>query len=80
MQTKIQKWGNSLAVRLPKHLAAESRMTEGTVVDIAVSGGALVVTAPAEVEYTLAGLLAGVTKRNRHAEADFGGPVGREAL
>ena len=80
MKTKVQKWGNSLALRIPKSFAIESRMSEGAVVDVSIRNGELVVVTVAEPQYTLEGLLSGVTKRNRHAEVDFGPPLGREAL
>lgn len=39
MQTKIQKWGNSLGLRIPRTLAAEARVVEGSTVDLSVEGG-----------------------------------------
>ncbi len=80
MQTKVQKWGNSLALRIPKSCALDSHMVEGTVVEVSVRGGELVVVPVVEREYTLEELLAGVTDENRHADVDFGPPVGKELL
>jgi len=78
MKTKVRKWGNSLALRIPKGLAIESHMAEGTVVDVSVRAGELVV-AVVRHEYTLAELVAGITDENRHEEVDFGASVGNEA-
>jgi antitoxin MazE len=80
MRGEISKWGNSLALRIPKALASESRLVEGSVVEIAVEGGRIVVTPAADPDYSLEELLAGVTKSNIHGEVDFGRPVGKEGL
>ena len=78
MITKIQKWGNSLGLRIPKGVARGARVREGTTVTLAVSNGRLVV-APLETRgYELEDLLAGVTRKNLHAAVDTGDPVGRE--
>ena len=77
MQTRIQKWGNSLALRIPKSLAAESHLEQETLVDVTLQETRLVVT-PVETELTLDQLVARITPENRHGEQDFGLPVGRE--
>ncbi len=78
MRVRVQKWGNSLAIRIPKPFAAEAGVSDGGEVDLAVSRGRLVVAPLAAARYRLRELLAGVTAANRHNEADFGGRVGRE--
>lgn len=80
MKTKIQKWGNSLAIRVPKSFAVHCGIEDGSVVDLSVRDGDLVVAPVTERKYTLDELLAGVTDENRHAEVDFGPPVGKELL
>lgn len=80
MKTNVQKWGNSLALRIPKSFAVECGLGEGSEVDLAVRDGGLVVEPLTEREYTLEELVAGITKKNRHDAADFGGAVGKEAL
>jgi antitoxin MazE len=77
MQSRVQKWGNSLAIRIPRAFALELGLEDNGVVDVSVREG-LVVVAPARRSYTLDLLLAGVTRRNRHAETDFGSSVGAE--
>lgn len=79
MQTRIQKWGNSLALRIPKSFAAASRLDQDTLVDISMHDGRLVVT-PVEPSVTLEELVAQITPENVHPEQDFGVPVGREIL
>jgi antitoxin MazE len=79
MITKIQKWGNSLGLRIPKGVARGVRVQEGTTVMLAVSNRRLVV-APVETrEYQLEALLAGVTRKNLHAPVDTAHRVGRES-
>jgi len=78
MQTKIQKWGNSLAVRIPKAFVKEAHVAYGTSVDLTVDDGKIVIDPHAEPQYRLEDLLKGVTKRNVHAEMDTGEAVGRE--
>ena len=78
MQTKIQKWGNSLAVRIPKAFVRETHVAYGTTVDLSVDEGRIVIDPHAEPEYRLEDLLRGVTKRNLHAEIDVGAAVGQE--
>ena len=79
MQTKIQKWGNSLAVRIPKAFVKEAHVAYGTSVDLSVSDGKIVIVPQSEPEYRLEDLLKGVTKRNLHAEVETGNAVGQEA-
>ena len=79
MRLSVQKWGNSLALRIPKSFAAESRIAPGSLVEVSVVKGRLVVTPVRKAEYTLAQLLAGVTKENLHREVDSGASVGRES-
>lgn len=78
MKTRIQKWGNSLALRIPKPFAEEAHLREDCTVDVSVRNGKLVVVAVAEPEYTLADLVAQITPQNRHSETETGKPVGNE--
>ena len=78
MRVQIQKWGNSLALRIPKSFAIESSIELGSTVDVALEQGRIVVTAVAEPELTLEDLLAKVTKRNLHTEVDTGTSLGNE--
>ncbi len=78
MQTKIQKWGNSLAVRIPKAFVKEAHVAYGTPVDLSVYDGKIVIDPHAQPEYTLEDLLKGISKKNIHAEVETGDAVGRE--
>jgi antitoxin MazE len=77
MVTRVQKWGNSLAVRIPQSFAAQAKVAAGTAVDIAVENGELVVR-PVRQRYRLRDLLKAVGARNLHSEVQTGRPVGRE--
>ncbi len=79
MDTMVQKWGNSLALRIPRSVARDSHLHQGSVVDIVLIAGKIVVKPKRQRHYTLAQLLKGVTRRNRHAAYDWGGRVGQEA-
>jgi antitoxin MazE len=77
MVTRVQKWGNSLALRIPRSFAVQAKVAAGTAVDIAVEKGQLVVR-PVRQRYRLRDLLKAVEVRNLHAEVQTGRPVGRE--
>ena len=79
MKVQVQKWGNSLALRIPKSCAVQSQIEQGTLVDVSVVKGKLVIAPIAERKYTLEELLEGVTKRNIHGEIDSGPSVGKES-
>lgn len=80
MNVRIQKWGNSLAVRIPSAFAAEVKVKNGSMVDLSLTReGNLVLVPPKRRIYSLASLLAGVTKKNRHDEAEAGAARGLEA-
>lgn len=78
MVTTVQKWGNSLAVRIPKAFAAQVRLTEDTDVEISVEQDRIVI-APARREWKLNALVNGITPSNRHRETDWGDKAGDEA-
>ena len=78
MKATIQKWGNSLALRIPKSFATHSSIEQGSVVDLSLDNGRMIVEATKKEEYSLEDLLARVTKKNLHSEVDFGAPMGRE--
>lgn len=79
MRTRIQKWGNSLALRIPKSFADEVQLERGSLVEVSLADGKLLISSVKEEEgITLEQLLAGVTEENLHSEIDVGGAVGNE--
>jgi antitoxin MazE len=78
MQTKIKKWGNSLALRIPKLLALDVNLKQNELVNLSIDKDSIIITPIGEKEYSLEKLLKGVTKNNLHGEFDTGAPVGKE--
>jgi len=79
MEAVIRKWGNSPAVRINAtamkiaSFAIEQRVT------IKATKGRIVIEPSDKLDLKLEDLVAGITRANVHDEADFGGPVGKEA-
>ena len=78
MRTTIQRWGNSLAVRIPKPFAAQTELTENSQVDISLDGDRIVLS-PAAKEWKLDDLLGAMTARNTHKEISWGERTGTES-
>lgn len=78
MQTRIKKWGNSLALRIPKLFASEANLKIDNLVDISIDKGSIIITPVSEKEYSLEKLLKGISKNNLHGEISTGAPVGKE--
>ncbi len=77
-KSQLAKWGNSLAVRLPRQIVETARLQEGDPLSLSVGKDGAVVMRPARRKYRLEELVSRVTPRNRHDETDWGGPVGEE--
>ncbi len=73
----VTKWGNSLAVRIPKNLASQINLKEGSSISITVSEGKIVIS-PKRKKYTLEELLEGTSPDDFGGEIDWGEPVGVE--
>lgn len=78
MKTTVQKWGNSLAVRLPKSIASEVGFEPDTPVEVTAVDGKVIVSSARRPRRTLAEMVARITDENRHEEIDFGPAVGKE--
>ncbi|HZX11103.1 MAG TPA: AbrB/MazE/SpoVT family DNA-binding domain-containing protein [Acidobacteriota bacterium] len=78
MVTKIQKWGNSLGLRIPKSFAKEIGVKEGCSVNILLEDDQLVIRPLQKEKYQLSDLLSLVRKENIHKEISTGDAVGRE--
>ncbi|MBI3664673.1 MAG: AbrB/MazE/SpoVT family DNA-binding domain-containing protein [Acidobacteria bacterium] len=78
MKVAVQRWGNSLAVRIPKAIAVESDLNDGVFVDLKLVGGKVVLVPLRVRRYNLGALLAKVKADNLHHEAETGNPVGKE--
>ncbi len=78
MLTKVQKWGNSLGVRIPRSFAVDAEVEAGSTVDISVRNGDLVLSPVRRRRYALSAMLEQITDENLHEEVITGTPVGRE--
>lgn len=76
MSVKLQKWGNSLGVRIPKAIVEKVNLAENSEVEIESKNGAILIF-PAKKGYSLDSLLDQISKDNLHSEEDFV-PEGKE--
>lgn len=76
----VQRWGNSLAVRIPAVLAGQLDVKDGAQVELTVRNGELVVRPVKAEKLSLRDLLKNCKPSQLHGETDFGEDVGREAL
>jgi antitoxin MazE len=79
MLTKVQKWGNSLALRIPKTFALDAQIENDSVVEVLFVDGQIVIKPITPRKWTLDELLAGINTDNIHQETNSGIPVGQEA-
>lgn len=78
MKGQIQKWGNSLALRIPRGIAEEAGLGQSTAVELRVQGGQIVITPLHPARYRLDELLAGIRSDQLHGETDWGKAQGQE--
>jgi antitoxin MazE len=78
MKSKAQKWGNSLAIRVPSAFAREIGLSRGAGVELRLKCGKLVISPLREKRRSLHSLMARMRKSNQHSETDWGDPAGRE--
>jgi antitoxin MazE len=79
METNIQKWGNSLGVRLPKSIAQKQSLKEGSRVVVTETKTGIAIEGIQKPAHSLTDLLKGITKENLHAETNWGTAIGNEA-
>ncbi len=77
MKTVVQKWGNSLALRIPKSMAEYIKVKEGGSVELTEEKGNLLIK-PAQAKPSLKELLSQIKPGNLHDETQTGRPVGKE--
>ncbi len=78
MRTKVQKWGNSLALRIPKAFALDAQLENNSVVEVSLIDGRIVVNLISTPDWSLEQLLSDVTSDNTHGETDTGDAIGNE--
>lgn len=79
MKTRVQRWGNSLAVRIPKTFAAEVGLEDDSPVELRLHQGKLILEPAVPAPPSLDELLRGVRKSNLHREVETGPAQGNEA-
>ena len=79
VQVQVSRWGNSLGLRIPKDIAKQAGLREGTRVEIEAEGDRIVI-APARPRYVLSELLEGVTPKAMREAFDWGPDKGREVI
>ncbi|MGA2593362.1 MAG: AbrB/MazE/SpoVT family DNA-binding domain-containing protein [Bryobacteraceae bacterium] len=77
--SQVSKWGNSLAVRIPRGIAKEARLAEGDRLTLNLATDGSIVLRSARRKYELRQLVSRITARNRHSETEWGTPMGRES-
>jgi antitoxin MazE len=70
MKTKIQKWGNSLALRIPKSFALNAKLRQDELVDLSIDKEKIIIAPIGEKEYSLDELLKSISESNLHGEFD----------
>jgi antitoxin MazE len=75
MKTYVRRWGNSIGIRIPQHLAKEARLFDGAELEINVVDHKIVLSKP---DLDLNDLLKKVTPENIHRETDTGTTKGKE--
>jgi antitoxin MazE len=79
MKTRVQKWGNSLAVRIPKAFADEVNLSIESEVDLSIHDDKIVLSPVRRRKFRLQELVDQIRDDQLHGETDWGPPVGKEA-
>lgn len=78
-ETTVSKWGNSLAVRIPRAIAKQASLSEGDCVELALGSDGGIVMRPTRRRHELPELVSGITPKNRHRATEWGRPQGGES-
>lgn len=78
METKIQKWGNSLGIRLPKSVTQGHELAAGSVVRVTTKDKKIILERVEKPSATIDELVASITKDNLHQEINWGKARGNE--
>jgi antitoxin MazE len=80
MTTKVQKWGNSYAIRIPKEIIKELKLREGSSISFSTEDGSMIVTHTKRPEFSLNELLKGFNKKSKHEVVEWGNDIGKEEV
>jgi antitoxin MazE len=77
-ETTVSKWGNSLAIRIPRGISKQAKIGEGDSIALELQRAGSIVLRTARRRYDLSDLVSRITPQNRHSETDWGSPHGQE--
>ena len=78
MNTKVQKWGNSLGIRIPISITKSLNIKANTSIEIKIEGDKILMQPIKNIEYDLKKLISHINESNRHDEKEWGNPIGNE--
>jgi antitoxin MazE len=78
MKAQVQKWGNSLALRIPRAIAGDCGLSSGSEVELSLEDGRLTITPISSWSLKLESILDQIHPEELHREVETGGPVGNE--
>ena len=76
MTVALKKWGNSLALRIPKDITQTLNIGDNTLMELDIYNGALIIK-PKKENY-LESMVSQINSKNLHKEVDIGDKVGNE--
>ncbi len=79
MQAQLMKWGNSIAIRIPKRALEQAQLSEGDSLDLSIEGPGVIAMKATHKKLTLKEMVAAITPENLHSETEWGAPVGNES-
>ena len=78
MNTKVQKWGNSLGIRLPLSITKSLNIKANTSIQIKIEGDKILIQPIKNIEFDLKELISHINESNHHDEQEWGNPIGNE--
>jgi len=78
MVSKVQRWGNSHGLRLPKHILESAEISVGDNVEVIPTEGRILIKKVATRKFNLAEMVARMPRTYKVREKSLGGPAGKE--
>lgn len=79
MKTSVKKWGNSMAVRIPALMAKDLQIRDGSILEVLVDSGNIILKPEKRNRVNLKKMLLKVNSSNIHGEVNAGKSMGRES-
>ncbi len=77
--TQVAKWGNSLAVRIPRAIVKDAGLAEGDRLSLDLGADGAIILRSSRRKYSLDELVAGISKKNQHRQTNWGTAQGKES-